>query len=136
MTRNEIVLTARTYLGTPCHYQGRVKGVGIDCVGLIVCVGRDLGVPLKDRTGYRIRASGNVRGMMKYLDDQCMRVEIPVIGDIMVFYINASRNPQHLAIKTDKGMIHVTGRQVTEHILGQEYLDRLLAVYSYPGVAG
>lgn len=27
---------ALTWLGTPCHHQGRIKGVGVDC-GTLIC---------------------------------------------------------------------------------------------------
>ena len=51
---NETVRMARDYLGTPYHHQARLKGHGIDCVGLVVCVARELGVlPFDvDVTGY------------------------------------------------------------------------------------
>ncbi|WP_151765199.1 NlpC/P60 family protein [Acinetobacter soli] len=37
MTKNlEAVAEAMTWLGTPYHHQGRVKGVGVDC-GTLIC---------------------------------------------------------------------------------------------------
>ena len=50
--RSRIVATAREYLLTPFHHQGRKKGVGIDCVGLIACVGHELGILDYDCTDY------------------------------------------------------------------------------------
>lgn len=33
--RDQIVAEARTWLGTPYHHKGRIKGVGVDCGGII-----------------------------------------------------------------------------------------------------
>jgi len=44
--RNDIVVEARTWLNTPYHHKGRVKGVGVDCGGLIYEVYKKvLGIP-------------------------------------------------------------------------------------------
>jgi cell wall-associated NlpC family hydrolase len=43
-TRAEIIAEARTWLKTPWRHQGRLKGIGCDCVGHIVCVPRALGI--------------------------------------------------------------------------------------------
>lgn len=52
---NAIIQEARTWLGTPFKHQGRLKGQGVDCLGLLVGVaaalrlrGRD-GLPLTSR---------------------------------------------------------------------------------------
>lgn len=38
----EIVAEARSWVGTPFLHQARLKGVGVDCVGVILGVGRAL----------------------------------------------------------------------------------------------
>jgi len=43
-TSEEIVLTARKWLGTPFHPQGRVMGAGTDCLGLIMGVATQLNI--------------------------------------------------------------------------------------------
>ena len=40
----EIVAEARTWVGTPYHHQGRLRGSRVDCVGLILGVGRALSI--------------------------------------------------------------------------------------------
>ena len=42
--REEIVAEARKWIGTPFRHQGRIRGRGVDCVGLPLCVMRDLGI--------------------------------------------------------------------------------------------
>ena len=48
----QIIATARTWLGTNFHHQGRIKNVGVDCIGLIIGVAAELGVVLPDRQNY------------------------------------------------------------------------------------
>jgi hypothetical protein len=42
--RAEVVAKAREFLDTPFHHQGRTRGRGLDCVGLVLCVGGELGL--------------------------------------------------------------------------------------------
>ena len=37
-TRTDVVAAAREWLGTPFHHQARLRGVGVDCVGLVIGV--------------------------------------------------------------------------------------------------
>jgi hypothetical protein len=48
--RADVVRMARSYIGTPFHHLGRVKGPngGIDCGGHLICTGRELGVVAPD----------------------------------------------------------------------------------------
>ena len=36
--KKQIIQTARQWLDTPYHHQARVKGVGVDCIGLVIGV--------------------------------------------------------------------------------------------------
>ncbi len=40
-TRNKISSYAREWVGTPFHSCGRIKGVGCDCIGLIICIAKE-----------------------------------------------------------------------------------------------
>ncbi len=42
LTRCNAIESARTWVGTPFRHQGRGKS-GIDCVGLVINVGKDIG---------------------------------------------------------------------------------------------
>lgn len=48
MKNLEAVAEAMTWLGTPYHHQGRVKGVGVDCATLLCEVYKEVG--LMDKT--------------------------------------------------------------------------------------
>ena len=53
MPRAEAIITrAREYIGTPYHHQARAPGVGLDCIGFIVCILQSLGYEVRDRKTY------------------------------------------------------------------------------------
>lgn len=136
MTREQIITTARQYIGTPWQHQARLKGVGVDCTGLVVCVARDLGVTLHDRRAYGRRAEADPV-LLRYLDGQCRRVDRPQLGDIMVFWWNQNtRRPQHVGIRTDVGIIHAyaLARSVCEHTIDKEMMHKFICAYEFPGV--
>lgn len=51
-TREDIVRVARSYIGTKFRMYGRDR-TGVDCVGLLYCVGTDLGVKAENFTDYK-----------------------------------------------------------------------------------
>ena len=130
-SRDDIVATARTYLGTPYHHQGRVKGVGIDCIGLLVCVARELGIQVHDIEGYSRFPDGHtiLEELPKCLD----AVETPVPGDILVFWFDRPELPGHAGIQTDVGVIHTytVSKKVVEHTLNKVWMRRICASFAY-----
>ena len=52
ITRQQVVDTARSYIGTKFVRSGRSKTAGVDCVGLLTVVGRDLGLDIRDILNY------------------------------------------------------------------------------------
>ncbi len=46
-----VIAEARTYLGTPYHHHGRIKGVGVDCATLLCEVYETTGVVLHIEPG-------------------------------------------------------------------------------------
>lgn len=51
-TRQDVIASARSYIGTKFKLYGREPHHGLDCVGLLYRVGTDLGIPLKDSLDY------------------------------------------------------------------------------------
>src|SRR5579871_708986 len=46
--RAGVVAIARSWIGTPYHHQGRIKGVGVDCAMIVVEVFAEAGLIPKD----------------------------------------------------------------------------------------
>lgn len=131
-TREQVVLAAREWLGTPWHHQGRVKGVGVDCVGLVIGVARDLGLSAFDVTGYARRPleSDLLNGCHAHMQP----VPLAFPGDAMLFRIDGQA--QHLGIITDIGLLHAYApmRRVVEHRLDEAWAARIVAAFRLPGV--
>lgn len=137
-TREQIVAAARGWLGTPFHHQGRLKGVGVDCAGVIVEVARELGISDVDVQGYGHRPDS------RELEQLC-RDHMTLIpfarskpGDVLLITIDSA--PQHLAFRTDIhghwGLLHsyAPARRVVEHGIDQGWAAKIAAAFILPGV--
>ena len=76
--------------------------------------------------------------MLKYFDEACGERKVDYEpGDILVFWINErNRRPQHIALKSDYGMIHTyqdIGR-VVEHVMDFRWIERFICAYRFPGL--
>lgn len=132
--RDAIVAAARSYLGCRYQHQGRVRA-GIDCAGLIIAVARDVGLPAEDMAGYARTPDG--KALRAHLDSQAGAIAFAdrQPGDILLLAFDRGL-PQHLAIATDRGMIHAYAgaRKVVEHRIDETWAARILGAYQYPGV--
>lgn len=130
--RTQVVDCARSWIGTPYHHQARVKGVGVDCIGLAIGVCRELGlIPAEfDYNGY----SRSPHGVLLPVVEQFCKPEEPQMGSLLIFRIR--HEPQHCAIKTDRGIVHAYQGvdRVTEHCLGDWWESRIVGSYKLPGV--
>jgi NlpC/P60 family putative phage cell wall peptidase len=107
VTREQIVAAAREWLGTPFRHQGRLKGVGVDCAGVLEGVATQLGlVPeylaAPARAEYARQPDGTLNALLdKYL------VRVPLTqrepGDVAL--VAWSRLPQHVGIFTSTGTL-------------------------------
>lgn len=143
MTKNKIVICARSFIGTRFHHQGRLKKTdshkgGIDCLGLLIRVAQELNLPFTkhDETSYS-----------HYPDTQKLRQKLTNIlqeislenmrqGDVLL--LNIDGNPQHLAIvselNNEPAIIHAyaPARSVVEHVLDDWWKQRIEAVFRIP----
>lgn len=136
-TGKDVIDEARKYLRTPFHHQGRLKGVGIDCVGLLVCVGRALGVLDRDNTTYSRQPDSKL--LLKELDAVLDIVPLKDIriGDILLFWFAPrKRFPQHIAFFTGKGLLHTYANagMVIEHEMTEKWAKRLCRAYRFRGL--
>ena len=101
-TRADVVRVARSYVGTPHHHLGRLPGVGLDCAGVLICTGRELGLVAADFDvpTYSPHPDGHS------LIDWCDEFMGPDVaegdmqpGDAIIVRVEA--RPQHIAILGD-----------------------------------
>lgn len=131
--REQILEAARAWLGTPFRHQGRCRGVGVDCIGLIVGVARDLGINARDRTDYPRQPDG--RSLEAALENQllCLRPEEIRPADVLLMRIR--HLPQHVGFLAEHGTLihaHSAAGRVVEMRLDERWWDRLVAAYRFP----
>ncbi|MFT0167478.1 NlpC/P60 family protein [Paraburkholderia mimosarum] len=135
VTREQFVAELRTWLGTPFKIQGRLKGVGVDCVGLLICSAHNLGLTDFDQTDYR-------RPRFEMLRDGCdanmqqIMLDTAGPGDVLLFRWGSHATHLMVLTSTDT-VIHAlatTGR-VVETSLDPRAITYLDAVYHVKGIA-
>lgn len=134
-----IVAAARDCIGTRFHHQGRLPGVGLDCVGLLVHAMHAAGVEFPDNTTYARYPDNGM--LIRELDarlDHIDRKEARA-GDIVAFTWGDYQDTQHVGILTAVEptwrMVHAHARQrkTVEHDLGDYWLPRIGSVYRIRG---
>lgn len=142
--RERIVAEARATIGTAFAHQGRSGTLGLDCVGLVIHVARQLAlVPAGfDFNGYPGIPDG--RTLLAEGDRLMQRIHIDAMrpGDVAV--IAWKQYPQHLGIVGDYlygglSLIHAYsgpggGGKVIEHRMAPTIMEKLVSAYRLPGV--
>lgn len=132
---DEILVAARSWLGTKFHHQGRKKDVGVDCIGLVVGVAAELGlhenITVHDRQNYARQPDESE--LQNALVANFREVELQV-GAVALFNIDG--RAQHVGIITDYadlGVIHAyaQARKVVEHGLDAQWRKRIIATYAF-----
>lgn len=137
VTRAAIVDAARGWIGVRWRHQGRGRD-GIDCVGLLVMVGRDLGVSDADETGYRRAPEG--QGFPARLTPHMSPIRVTEAGpgDVLVF--RDPLYPCHVGIRAARDGVatvihaHVGRRVVQEEPLTGDLRARVTHAFRVPGL--
>lgn len=141
ITRKTIVAVARTWIGTPYHHQASLKGAGVDCIGLIRGVWRELfgrePEALPAYSGDWAEATGH-EAMLQAAGRHLAPIDPALVreGDVIVFRLRAGAVAKHAAIATGAGrMIHAQeGVPVAEVALGSWWRRRIAGAFSFPNV--
>ena len=134
---HNMVLAARECLGTPFQHQGRVPGVGLDCVGVAIYAAREVGLNPVDVQGYgETPNNGALRTALNSQPDleSVSLQDMPQEGDILLFRLR--KEPQHVGICTGTGVIHaysVVGI-CCEHDLCTKWRSRIVGIYRVKGL--
>ena len=151
VSRASFVAEARSWIGTPFVHQHEMKGVGVDCGGLVRGVSVALGlIPQNYRELVPQELRGYSRQPSGFLGRDLCDIywrRIPVIdiqpADVVLIAWDKGI-PQHGAIVGDYrhgglSLVHSLGpsgqRGVIEHRMDREWSKRIVAAYQIPGVA-
>lgn len=134
VTREQFVAEARTWLDTPFRLQGRLKGVAIDCAGLVISTAQALGLTDFDMEGYSRPKGDMMRRISEELMDRITRDEIDA-ADVVLF--RWGQNATHLGIMTGKNTIlhaFAPNRKVVEHDMDERMWQMLDSAYHIRGI--
>lgn len=135
ITGSSVVREARKHIGIKFRHQGRNPATGLDCIGLAVRVLTDLGLPVSDITNYD--RDPNPAMMGAAIEPYLLAVDTNEITPGCILWMKFVREPMHIAIVTDIGMIHAYGTigRVVEHSIDSKWKKRIHRAYRINGVA-
>jgi len=125
------VSLARSVLGTPFEHQGRQPDRGLDCAGLVLWIRHRL-----ELTDFGLRNYPRLpqadRLLQLAAEAGFRETEIARSGDVYCRWL--ARDPQHLAIASECGIIHACQRagRVIGHRLDGRWRRRIVSIFSYP----
>ena len=136
ITQADVIAEARRWIGTPYQHQARVMGVGVDCAGLIVGVGRALGLTDFDYSGYgQLPHQGMLR---RICNERFLRIDGAEPGCILLIgFMAGPAQEQHLAILTAEDTIvhaYSSAGACVEHRYADVWRARTRQAYRYVGV--
>lgn len=140
---------ALSWVGTKYRHQAALKGVGCDCAGLIIGVGKACGLiavewqpPLYSPQHHLHRQEQVLLGVLEALGLEPLPVDAHAPGDVLVFQWARRRGKRtlpasHTALAMPHGkMIHaIVDDQVRYHSLAGDWLRDLRGAYRFPGVS-
>ncbi len=140
VTIQEVVDSARTWVGTPYKDKGREKGVAGDCLAMLLGTGHDLGITNYDINEYTVRPNPKklVEETEKVLIRQRRGRADLRFGDIVLMKFRTI--PMHFGIIADLAtpfsLIHASLELgfCCEHRLDDEMRRKIFRIYRAPGV--
>lgn len=131
MTGDDLVRAARRYIGVPFRHQGR-SVLGLDCIGLVVCAARDIGLTLRDRTDYPRDPNGELPAELAAQTEPADSVRP---GDLALMAF--AGQPTHVAILAGDTLIHgyASVGRVVEHRIDARWRSRIVSVHRLRGIA-
>jgi NlpC/P60 family putative phage cell wall peptidase len=140
-TAAEIVAEARRWIGTPYVHQGALKGVGCDCLGLVLGVWRALIGPLPEAVP-AYSPDWAEAAATERLAEAGARWLVPLpadeicAGDVLLFRWRDHVAAKHLGIATAPDrMVHAHGgASVAEVALVPAWRRRLAYRFAFPGL--
>jgi len=143
VTRTDVVQAARGWVGTPYHHQARLNGVGVDCVGVVIGVARELGIVASDFDVSAYPRMPDGKSLMGLAELHMRRSDEPIQpGQVIVVAFDT--DPQHMGIVGDYrhgglSIIHAAaiarpGRVIETRLMFSRSM-RFVAAFDLPGVA-
>lgn len=125
------IQAVRSWLGTPYVHQGRLPGVGLDCLGLVICLARETGYVAPDFDVGPYSPEGQRERLVEGLAEHLVEIDDPVPGCFCAFEIR--RRYGHIAVCAGDTLIHTSAHtgKVVEHGFNERWRRRLLSSWTW-----
>jgi NlpC/P60 family putative phage cell wall peptidase len=138
--RQDIIATARSWVGTPYHHQGSCQGVGADCLGLVRGVWRSLYDTDAETPPAYSRDWAEASGAETLIGAATRHLQlIPLAdakgGDVIVFRFRPGSPAKHVGILSapDRLVHAMEGGPAVEISVTPWWRRRIVAAFSFPG---
>lgn len=127
----EFIAEVRTWIDTPFAHAGRIKGVGVDCVGILAGAGKACGIIDYDNVNYSPKTVDSallVSELSRFSDIVPIKDRKP--GDILLLAIRG--NAQHTGVLTTHNTFvhaYASAGKVCESSLEPHFIRSLVAVF-------
>ncbi len=131
-TPDDLIGAARSYVGTKFHPLGRLPGVGLDCIGVIVCAAIACRLKHTDMAAYPMRPNGQLHIA---LNVQMLRVATAAPGDVLEMSFGG--DPHHVALFTGETLIHAytAVRKCVEQPMAAAWWRKVRGIYRFRELA-
>lgn len=135
--RDTVLTEARSYIGVPYRHMGRTRHGGVDCLGLVFEVGKELGLHEYDDSISYPRSAFD-RSMLEAVRKHSTSVKLADLqdGDIIIF--RDTMFPQHMGFMvwhgTDRWLINANARKrkvVEEPWTKEDHERKFLAAFRF-----
>lgn len=123
-------------MGTPYHHQGRVAGVGLDCIGVPILAARAAGCEVHDFAGYGPLPMPEV--LLREIAEDCEQIPTAEAkpGDVLCFKSGLT-TPTHFGVLVDaEHFVHAYNKldRVSVQLLDARWQRALHSVWRIRGV--
>jgi NlpC/P60 family putative phage cell wall peptidase len=142
INRQDIVTTARSWIGTPYHHQSSCRGVGADCLGLVRGVWHSLYGRAAETPPAYSRDWAEAAGNETLIDAAVRHLQlIPLAdarsGDVVMFRFRPGSPAKHVGILCSANrLVHaMEGAPAVEITLTPWWRRRMVAAFAFPGAS-
>lgn len=104
LCRSEIVAAVRACVGTRFRPQGRMPGLGLDCVGVVLVAAAAAGLDRLSLPAYSLSGEHEGQVARALIEAGCQPATKALDGDILVLAPSLQR--RHLGVVTPVGIVH------------------------------
>lgn len=137
--RDAIVEEALSWVKTPYHHLGKIKGVGVDCGQILIEVYGNVGLTEKFDTGYYPldwALHKNTEKYFSFVEQYCSKVDVPQKGDICLYKFGRCISHSGILIDDEGKMVHAllgVGVIIAHHLEG-DLKNRFFGYFRVNGV--